>query len=171
MSRASKEPLDALKLAAAASVVEREYRLADFSRLLDRLEAPDGVAQARLALQSAGGVATGVLVVRAETRLTCQRCLRPMRQVLESNSRLAFVEREADAVPADHEAITGDPRQVDLAELVEDELLLSLPLMPRHGDGEGCAADKRQPTGDAGAGPPQQEMRRPFAGLKELLKH
>ncbi len=171
MPRASKEPLDALNLAAAASVVEREFRLADLPRLLDRLAAPDGTAQARLALHSAGGVPTGELAVRAEALLTCQRCLRPMRQALESKSQLAFVEREDSPVPADHEVITGDPRRVDLALLVEDELLLSLPLIPKHDDGDECAAREPPPTGDAGAGPPGQEMRRPFAGLKELLKH
>jgi uncharacterized protein len=171
MPRAQKEPLDALDLAAAASVVEREFQLAEFPRLLDRLATPDGVALARLTLHCAGGVPTGELAVRAVARLTCQRCLRPMRQVLESNSQLAFVEREDGAVPAGHEAISGDPRRVDLAALVEDELLLSLPLIPRHGDGEECAAQEPQLTGDVVAGPPEQEIRRPFAGLKDLLKH
>lgn len=171
MPRASKEPLDALNLAAAASVVEREFQLAEFPRLLDRLAAPDGMALARLALHSAGGVPAGELAVRAVARLTCQRCLGPMRQVLESNSLLAFVEREDGAVPAGHEAITGDPRRVDLAALVEDELLLSLPLIPKHGEGEECAAREPRVSGDVVAAPPQQEMRRPFAGLKDLLKH
>ena len=171
MAMASKEPLDALNLAAAATVVEREFRLADFSRLVDRLVAPDGVVEARMAMRSAGGVPTGELEVRAEALLTCQRCLGPMRRTLQSTSRLAFVEREDAPVPADHEAIPGDPRRVDLAELVEDELLLSLPLIPIHGAGEKCTAQGSQVTHDMSAGPPSQEMRRPFAGLKELLKH
>ena len=171
MAMASKEPLDALNLAAAATVVEREFRLADFSRLVDRLVAPDGVVEARMAMRSAGGVPTGELEVRAEALLTCQRCLGSMRRTLQSSSRLAFVEREDTPVPADHEAIPGDPRRVDLAELVEDELLLSLPLIPIHGAGEKCTAQGSQVTSDTGAGPPSQEMRRPFAGLKDLLKH
>jgi uncharacterized protein len=171
MPRASKEPLDTLNLAAAGSVVEREFPLAGFPRLLDRLATPDGVALVRLSLHSAGGVPTGDLAVRAEARLTCQRCLRPMRQALESNSQLAFVEREDVAVPAGHEAIAGDPRRVDLTALVEDELLLSLPLIPKHGDGEECAAREPQLTSEKIAAPPELEMRRPFAGLKDLLKH
>ena len=168
---ALQEPFNALDLAAAGSVVEGEFPLAGFPRLRDRLATPVGVAMVRLSLRLAGGVPTGDLAVRAEARLTCQRCLRPMRQVLESSSQLAFVERDDVAVPADREAIAGDPRRVDLAALVEDELLLSLPLIPRHGDGEECAAREPQPTGETGAGPLEQEMRRPFAGLKELLKH
>lgn len=171
MSRASKEPLDALNLAAAASVVEREFRLADFPRLAERLATTEGVAIARIALHSEGGVPAGELEVRAEAVLICQRCLGSMRQVLESASQLAFVEREDTPVPADHEAIAGDPHQVDLAGLVEDELLLSLPLIPRHGAGEKCMAQGSPEIRDTSAGPPAPEMRQPFAGLKELLKH
>jgi DUF177 domain-containing protein len=171
MSRPSKEPLDALILAAAAMVVEREFRLAEFTRLVDRLATPEGVAVARIAMRSAGGVPTGELEVRAAAQLTCQRCLGPMRQALLSTSQLAFVEREDSPVPADHEAIPGDPRRVDLAGLVEDELLLALPLIPLHGAGEKCMVRVSQETRDADTRPPTQEMRRPFAGLKELLKH
>jgi len=171
MAKAPKEPLDALNLAAAATVVERKFRLADFTRLVDRLVTPEGVAEARMSLRSAGGVPIGELRVRAEALLTCQRCLEPMQRTLQSISQLAFVEREDAPVPTDHEAIPGDPRQVDLAGLVEDELLLSLPLIPIHGVGEKCTAQGSQETRDRGAGPPAQEMRRPFAGLNELLKH
>lgn len=171
MSRASKEPFDALNLAASATVLEREFRLAEFTRLKDRLATPEGVAEVRMALRSAGGVPIGELEVRAEALLTCQRCLGPMRRTLQSTSQLAFVEREDAAVPADHETIPGDPRRVDLAGLVEDELLLSLPLVPMHGAGEKCTAQESHRIPDADAGPPAQEMRRPFAGLKDLLKH
>lgn len=171
MPRAPKEPLDALNLAAAATVVQREYPLAEFTRLVDRLVAPDGVAEARIAMRSAAGVPTGELEVRAEALLTCQRCLGPMRRTLQSTSQLAFVDREDAPVPAEYEAIPGDPRKVDLAGLVEDELLLSLPLIPIHGAGEKCGAQESHPAPDTSAGPQAQEMRRPFAGLKDLLKH
>jgi uncharacterized metal-binding protein YceD (DUF177 family) len=81
------------------------------------------------------------------------------------------VAREDTPVPADYEAIPGDPRQVDLAALVEDELLLSLPLFAAHGAGEECMALGLQAARDTSSAPPANETRRPFAGLKELLKH
>lgn len=171
MPQASQELLDTLNLAAAATVVEREFRLADFTRLVDRLATADGVAVARMALCTAGGVPTGELQVRAEALLTCERCLRPMRRKLRSTSQLAFVESEDTPAPADHEAIPGDPRRVDLAGLVEDELLLSLPLIAIHGKGEECTPLASLVSGGAGEGSSSQETRRPFAGLKELLKH
>jgi uncharacterized metal-binding protein YceD (DUF177 family) len=71
-------------------------------------------------------------------------------------------------VPAGHEAITGDPKRVDLAGLVEDELLLALPVIARHAPDADC----RLPADVAPAGEPRAPgMRRPFAGLKDLLKH
>ena len=79
-----------------------------------------------------------------------------------------FAEQDAPELPEGYEAVGGDPRKLDLAALVEDELLLGLPIIPQHEAGEACelpAAVAAAP--EAGA----PEMRRPFAGLKDLLKH
>jgi uncharacterized protein len=157
-------PLDALGLAGAGTVVERHYPIAGFDRLGDYLAQADGTAEVRLALSMSDGTPVGTLSLRAEVMLVCQRCLRPVRQELASQAQLAFAPREDALLPADHEVIPGDPRRVDLALLVEDELLLSLPLIARHAAGEDCSAL----PGEAPAPP---EMRRPFAGLKDLLKH
>lgn len=164
--------LDAESLAAAGAVVEREFRVADFARLADRLARPEGKATARLDLARIEGVAAGDLRVKATAVLTCQRCLGPVRRVVESEARLAFVESDDTPVPADREALACDPRRLDLAALVEDELLLSLPLIARHGEGEACALPAAAAP-EAGTGPAAApvEMRRPFAGLKDLLKH
>lgn len=165
----AREPLlDAAVQAAKGGVVEREFAIADFARLRDRLAGPEGVARARLALDLVDQVPAGVLDVKAGVALICQRCLQPMPYELHSDSRLAFVIQESDRVPAGHEAITGDPKRIDLAGLVEDELLLALPAIARHAPSETC----RLP-GDAepAALPAAPAMRRPFAGLRDLLKH
>lgn len=171
MPRPRESLLDAESLAAAGTVIEKEFQLADFDRLADRLARPEGKVTARLALSRAAGVVAGDLVVRAEVELTCQRCFGPVARRLESASELAFVASADAPAPADREAVAGDPRRLDLAALVEDELLLSLPLIARHAEGEACAA----PADAAGAGAEAEEtpaaMRRPFAGLKDLLKH
>lgn len=165
----AREPLiDAVVLAAQGGTVEREFSLAGFARLRDRLAGPDGRARARLAFGPADSVPAGELAVTADVSLVCQRCLQAMPYRLHSDSRLAFVMAESDRVPAGHDAIPGDPKRVDLETLVEDELLLALPAIARHPAGAEC----RLP-GDAA--PVQQaaapELRRPFAGLKDLLKH
>lgn len=97
--------------------------------------------------------------------LECQRCLQPFQQPLAVQRRLRFVRDEAQAEALDAESeddVLALPRWLDLRELIEDELLLSLPLIPRH---EQCP----QPLPQAGADlvPHEAEERpHPFAVLQ-----
>jgi uncharacterized protein len=165
MSTPPDRPLDALGLARGGAVIERSYPLAGFARLRDRLAEPTGSASVRAEFSEARGLPLAALRVDAEVVLSCQRCLGRLRRRLESESRLAFAPEETPDLPEDHEPVGGDPHRVDLAALVEDELLLSLPVIALHEPGETCAV----PAGAADAAP-ANEMRRPFAGLKDLLK-
>ena len=165
------QPLDVLDLAASGKVVERQFAVAAFGRLGDRLAEPGGSAQVRLVLGMNDGTPTGVLRLQAGVILECQRCLRPVRRTVESESQLAFVAQEDALLPADHEPVVGDPRRVDLAALVEEELLLAVPLIARHAPGEECGLPAQAGSRESEPAPAAQEMRRPFAGLKDLMKH
>ena len=167
MPTAREPQLDAVVSAAQEALVEREFPLAGFERLRDWLADPAGTARMRLALRRIDEVPTGQLVVTAAVTLVCQRCLQPMTAQLRSESAVAFAPGESERVPAGYELIAGDPKRVDLAGLVEDELLLALPPIPRHAAGANC----RLPGMAAAEDPAGPEMRRPFAGLKDLLKH
>ena len=77
------------------------------------------------------------LMVGADTEVTleCQRCLQPMRVPLHAERRIFFVEGEEAAAALDAESdddVLALTPALDLADLVEDELLLALPLVPRH---------------------------------------
>lgn len=165
------QPLDVLDLAATGAVVERQFQVADFGRLGDRLAEPGGTARMRLALRLIDGTPSGVLQLQAGVVLECQRCLRPVRRTVESESLLAFVAQEDALLPADHEPVVGDPRRVDLAALIEEELLLAVPLIARHAPGEECGLPAPAGSRVSQPAPAAQEMRRPFAGLKDLMKH
>lgn len=170
MSKPPANRLDAVRLAADGASLERRFALAGFPRLADSLVTSEGDATARLSfLEVAQGVAGCELDVQATVSLRCQRCLEPVAVPLHSVARLAFVAAEAaaSALPEGVEAVTADPHAVDLNAVVEDELLLSLPLVPRH-EGDSCAARDAK---DAEEGDDPREARRPFAGLRELLKH
>jgi uncharacterized protein len=74
--------------------------------------------------------------------LECQRCLGPLAWPVAQRTvtLLARSESEADALDADCEGeVLNAAAPLDALELVEDELLLSLPYAPAHADGE-CAA-------------------------------
>jgi uncharacterized protein len=76
------------------------------------------------------------LALHGAAWLECQRCLAPYEQAfdVEATYRLVATEAEAEAFPLDEgeiDVIVGS-RQFDLVELIEEELLLSLPLVPKH---------------------------------------
>lgn len=169
MSTPPERPLDAVGLARSEARVEREFPVSAFARLLDRLAEPAGRVDAVAEFRQAGRWPAARLRVTAEVVLTCQRCLGPVHRALASESEVVFAEEGAQELPEGSETVGGDPHRLDFAALVEDELLLALPIIPQHDAGEACAL----PAGDGDEidASDTAEMRRPFAGLKDLLKH
>jgi uncharacterized protein len=71
--------------------------------------------------------------------LTCQRCLGPVEVPVAVERSFRFVADEDRAAAQDEQSeedVLALSRSFDLVELVEDELLMELPLAPRH---ENCA--------------------------------
>lgn len=104
--------------------------------------------------------------IRAALSLTCQRCLAPLPWLLNAAPRLRFVRTEdfAPGSEADAAEVLAVHGPVRLAEWVEDEILLALPMIPLHSEGDGC---HRVPVGDA-AGGSGDERPHPFAALAKL---
>jgi len=167
MSTPTDRPLDAIGLARSGILVEREFEFARLGRLRDRLADAAGRAQARAEFQLVGEWPVAALDVAAVLTLECQRCLGPMRHEIDTQSRLVFAGTERAGLPEGYEPVEGDPHRIDLAALVEDELLLGLPIIPQHAQGEACTL----PWNGRAAGQGGTETRRPFAGLRDLLKH
>jgi uncharacterized protein len=76
------------------------------------------------------------LAVHGVLRLQCPRCLEPMDFPIELNSRFLLVEPgqewpEEELEEDRFDAIEAD-KAMDLWSLVEDEVLLALPIAPRH---------------------------------------
>jgi uncharacterized protein len=99
--------------------------------------------------------------------LTCQRCLAPVDTPVRVDRSFRFVADEATAEAEDDEAdedLLVLSRQFDLLGLLEDEVLLAMPLVPRH---EQCPEPVTLATADPEA---LQEAPRPhpFAVLGKL---
>lgn len=160
-------------LAAEGASIQRRYKLQELPRLAEVLAAADGEANARFSFaRVAEGMAGCELELEAVVTLECQRCLEPFGQALSSSARLAFVadDEEAAPVPEGYEAIPTGEDRVDLRALVEDELLLSLPIVAMHGGGTRCAETARHAvTGKRDE--PEAKTHQPFAQLQDLLKH
>jgi uncharacterized protein len=125
--------------------------------------------QVRGELRTALGDAPQVwlhLAGQGEIDLECQRCLEPVRWTLDVDRWLQFVAGEdaAEALDADSEHdVLPLTRRLDLFEVLEDELLLALPLIARH---ESC------PGGAPSAAPEDAEpdAPHPFAALAALKR-
>jgi uncharacterized protein len=76
------------------------------------------------------------LSCRAAAELTCQRCLQPVKLDLQAERAIRFVSDEAEAERldelSDDDVLAQPGGGLDLRQLVEDELILALPLVPRH---------------------------------------
>jgi uncharacterized protein len=73
--------------------------------------------------------------VHATAWLTCQRCLQPFSQPIDVERDIRWVgdESEAEMLDADSEEdVLALTPSFDLRSLIEDELLLALPIVPRH---------------------------------------
>lgn len=74
--------------------------------------------------------------------LVCQRCLKGMEYPLELDAELELVadEAELEARAEDPDAVDAvvTDKKMEVVSLVEEEILLEIPLSPKHGEG-GCA--------------------------------
>jgi uncharacterized protein len=159
-------PVDVFDLATRGGRVEGYIELAKLPRLAESLRETDGVLHYEVqGLVDAEGHSGADLRLRGRLQLECQRCSAPFEFVLERDTRFRFVhdEAELDALPLeDDEAdvIVGS-HAMDLAGWVEDEAILSLPLVPRH---ESCSPV----GGQAARVEPSAERPSPFAVLAAL---
>lgn len=107
----------------------------------------------------------------ADVALRCQRCLQPVTVAIGSDRAIRFVADEAEAERLDEisdDDVLAWPARggVDALALVEDELILSLPIVPRH---EVCPQPLvvPEPAGPA-AVPAEPARANPFAALAVL---
>lgn len=173
------EKLDLAAFARDGASLEGEWPATTLQRLADSA-APESPASGWPAVrwrlkgevrQPKGGAAQTWLhlAAEAEVALTCQRCLQPVEEALEVDRWIRFVDTEAEAAALDADSdddVLALPRHLDARELIEDELLLALPLVPRH---EECP----QPLvhQDEGAAEEVEEERpNPFAKLAALKR-
>lgn len=96
----------------------------------------------------------------------CQTCLNPFIDQLHIEVRLAHVlsEEKEINVPDGFEALVIDRQDVTLVEILEDDILLSLPAFPKHPVGQ-C-----EPLVQLDDADEVKKKLSPFAGLKALLQ-
>jgi uncharacterized protein len=157
-------PVDVERLADAGELREIELPLATLPRIAPDLAADGGTAQCRIQFARERGQPVADIEVQARMPLRCQRCLKPVWIDVDQHSRVWLVSEpaRADTLEMGLEPTLAPEGRIALRELVEEELLLAAPLVPRHAEAADCIADATESE--------EEVVQRPFAGLSELLK-
>lgn len=156
---------DAFRLARKREMLAGDAAMADLPRLAQSVLDPK--TRVRYVIQGridAEGHPGAVMMLSGRLPLRCERCNQPVQFGLERQVPFRFVqnEQELNALPIEDdevEEVVGS-QAMDLLAWVEDEVILSLPLVPRHED---CAV----PLADAPE-PVNTVRPSPFAALARL---
>lgn len=128
--------VDPRRLAERNALLEGWIKLADFTRLAAHLLVSTGEVWAQFEFgRDAGKYCTVKGHIKADLPMQCQRCMGEM--VLNVDIQTVFSpiadEKRLENLPAGYEPLALPLGEViSLPALVEDELLLSLPLVPKH---------------------------------------
>jgi uncharacterized protein len=172
------EHLDTLKLFARNGVVSAALPLARLHRFAEHLLDTQGVVVVDLHFghdEEQRSVLRGSL--RTKVRVSCQRCMEALELDLVCELSLLVLASEAEVKALQREdavldTLVMDPEQgLDVLAVIEDELLLSLPLVPLH-EAANCsealnAYQRQRAVEERAAGPVQH----PFAVLATLKRN
>jgi uncharacterized protein len=154
--------IDPVLLADRGTRLTGKVPMKGMSRLAEHCLDERGEASVDLDFRRDGELREMVGEVRARFRVRCQRCLEAME--LEVEARLGAIllrpGERADLVESEADTLVAD-KPVSLSELVEDELILAMPMFPVHAPGK-CPAGA---AGDALSG-----KKNPFSVLQGMRK-
>ena len=166
------ESVDASRMVSARRSFEGMLPVASFSRLCEALASTDGVVRFQLDF-GRGQLGIDYIDVHAEASLmlVCQRTLEPFELPVVVNTRLGLIKQERDeaGLPPDCEALlVAEDGRLNPADVIEDELLLALPLIPINPDSS--LPDEVTGRGVEDDVSSDERSENPFAVLRELKK-
>jgi uncharacterized protein len=172
------EFVDPWRLADQGKSFSGQEKLRNLSRIRDLLTRPGGEVAYELRFGRDEGRWPRIKGwVRTTLNLECQRCLGELGVPVDAVLDLAVIEvpGEADALPESCEPVLAEDGRLRLLDIIEEELLLAVPQVPRH-EAQDCAgAAQRAVAPQDGADTEQTEVpESPFAvlaGMKTKRKN
>lgn len=160
--------IDPNKAARAGMVYQGEIPFSDFFRLQDLVHSGTAIRYHWSFYMDNKGQALATLKLKGELSLNCQRCYEAMSIKLVEEVAMQVVETEADAekLPLSIEPIfVNSDGQCDTTEVIEDELILALPMIAMHKEKD-CSFSKNEAYY-----PAQNEKTtyKPFAALSKVV--
>lgn len=169
MSGSLPDRIDVLRLAETGRALCGRLPLAALTRLAPTLYTREGEITVEMSGDKEGRVRSlhGHLVTTLT--LVCQRCLEPMTVPIDVRFQLGLVttEEQAERLPEGLEPLLVTEPTLRLVDVVEDELMLVLPIVALHPEGSVCAA--HVPSVVVAPEPSQPKPRKnPFGVLAQL---
>jgi len=138
------------KLVGDRTKLDGTIPVSSFHRLVESISNDKGEVQARLEFRRGKKQKTLIIGhVIADLELICQNCLEPFSFQIVSSFRW-FLVKDEDALidlEADDEGVICGEDRINIVELLEDEILVSLPMVAKHP--EGACSFVAQHVGDA----------------------
>jgi len=150
--------------------IQGKLPIKQLKRLNDVLLSDTGDAQVELKFGFAGHIPFIQGHISAELQLKCQRCMQSMQHNIDNDFKLGLVlnEEQMNNLPDDFEPYLVEDDINHLHDMIEDELLLSLPLVAMH-EFECSEHVNTQETEQDEAVDSSKEKNNPFSVLKDLL--
>jgi uncharacterized protein len=158
--------LDLIATAEAGRLLRGTVAVSSLERLLPVLVSDEGDLQVEMELgKDPDGTRYMKGSIQGEVMLKCQRCLENMSLPLDLVFRLGLVasDEAANALSDRYEPLLVTAEPAYIADVIAEEVLLAIPIVPRHSDSVDCQEFVKDYM------PPQSEQRKnPFAVLAGL---
>ncbi|MDH5444653.1 MAG: YceD family protein [Gammaproteobacteria bacterium] len=165
--------LDPFRMAEQGRQFSSPVRIKQFKRLLPLLESDEGNVDVELQFEVDE---IGMRILRGHLKanliLQCQRCLAKMDYPLESDFHLAIIQSdgEVERLPETYEPLVVESTPMHVLDVIEDEILLSIPQVPMHGENDCIAQPTKDKTELAEQHANGETKENPFAVLEKLKK-
>lgn len=162
--------IDPRQFARVGRILEGELELAEMGRLSSLLFSDSGKVDIKLMFdidESGLGVVKGEL--NAELEMTCQRCMQGTQVEVSVDVMLGIISKESQAeqLPESYEPLLVTSDEMKLADIVEDELILALPVVAIHSP-EQCSVQQVTEFERGDETQPATQKENPFAVLATL---
>lgn len=138
---------DLESLADRDGVLSGELDIGQLTRLVSLLHSDAGSVRATLRFRQRGDGWLGLtLDYQAAVELMCQRCLEPFRHELAESVNVVVADAESmpATAPVGFEPFELEGGRLQPAQLIEDELIVAIPLVPKHARVEDCGSLARE---------------------------
>jgi uncharacterized protein len=154
--------VDAAAYARTASEIRKSFAVTDLPRLSEAGARPGSTVEATLRFSEYDSRPVIAGELEGTAVLPCQRCMHPVAIALRDSFRVMLVPDECPDEPGGYEPIVANAAHFDVLWFVDEQALLTLPLVPMH--------EPSQCPAVAPADAKEEAKQTPFENLRALLR-